>query len=53
MIIQTPVYQPFFHVVNRNGRQLVENPLYYDGRKYRMDLERLQQQKDEMAARVI
>jgi len=46
VIIQTPVYQPFFHVVSRNGRRLLENPLYFDGRKYRMDLDNLQQQID-------
>jgi len=46
VIIQTPVYPPFFEVVLRNGRQLLENPLYFDGYKYRMDLENLKQQID-------
>ena len=46
VIIQTPVYHPFFSVVGRNGRHLVENPLYFDGLKYRMNLEKLEQQID-------
>ena len=46
VIIQTPVYHPFLSVVSRNGRQLVENPLYFDGLKYHMDLEKLEQQID-------
>ncbi len=46
VIIQTPVYHPFFNVVKRNDRQLVENPLCFDGHKYRMDLEKLKQQID-------
>lgn len=43
VIIQTPVYPPFFHVVKRNGRELIENPLYCNGRQYRMDLDDLKQ----------
>jgi len=29
VLIQTPAYRPFFDVVSRNGRRLVENPLIY------------------------
>lgn len=47
VIIQTPVYPPFFHVVEKTGRRLIENPLYSDGRKYRMDLPKLKQQIDQ------
>ncbi|MEA4925528.1 MAG: MalY/PatB family protein [Syntrophomonadaceae bacterium] len=46
VIIQTPVYPPFFRVVTRNGRRLRENPLQYDGRRYIMDLENLERQID-------
>lgn len=38
VIIQTPVYYPFYSMVRENGCQLVENPLVLDGNKYRMDL---------------
>ncbi len=41
VIVQPPVYHPFFSVVRNNGCQLMENPLYYDGMKYRMDLKSL------------
>lgn len=44
VIIQPPVYRPFFTVVRNNDRKLIENPLYFDGRKYRMDLEQLGKQ---------
>ena len=43
VIIQTPVYGPFFRAVTGTGRVLMENPLVpgEDGR-YRMDLEHLE-----------
>ncbi len=41
VIIQTPVYYPFYSVVRDNGCQLVNNPLILDGDKYRMDLDSL------------
>ncbi|MDD3899307.1 MAG: PatB family C-S lyase [Syntrophomonadaceae bacterium] len=46
IIIQPPVYRPFYYVASSNGCELLENPLYYDGRKYRMDLEQLRQKVD-------
>lgn len=38
IIIQTPVYPPFYRTVTANGRVLVENPLCRTGMDYRMDL---------------
>ena len=46
IIIQPPVYRPFYYIASSNGCELLENPLYYDGRKYRMDLEQLRQKVD-------
>lgn len=46
IIIQPPVYPPFFAVVKNNGRQLVSNPLKFADGKYRMDLENLEKQID-------
>lgn len=43
IIIQPPVYRPFYYVARSNGCELLENPLYFDGNKYRMDLEQLRQ----------
>ena len=43
IIIQPPVYHPFFDVVKGNNRQLVENPLKQDAEgNYQMDFEHLQ-----------
>ena len=39
VIIQTPVYYPFFSVVKHNNRKLIENPLKNDNEYYTMDLE--------------
>lgn len=42
IIIQTPVYPPFFSSVTKTGRRLVENPLVLEDGHYRMDLEHLE-----------
>ena len=42
IIIQPPVYHPFFDVIKGNNRQLVENPLKKDvNGNYRMDFDHL------------
>lgn len=41
VVIQPPVYHPFRLVVEGNGRQVVENPLLFDGEHYSMDLDHL------------
>ncbi|HEX7484768.1 MAG TPA: PatB family C-S lyase [Vicinamibacterales bacterium] len=46
VIVQTPVYYPFFRAVERNGRRLVCNPLVADGGTYRMDLADLERRID-------
>jgi cystathionine beta-lyase len=47
VVVQTPVYYPFFHAVERNGRCLIRNPLVADGGRYRMDLGDLERRIDE------
>lgn len=42
VILQTPVYYPFFDVVKRNGREILDNPLKLNGDLYEMDLEDLE-----------
>ncbi|MCL2524996.1 MAG: pyridoxal phosphate-dependent aminotransferase [Betaproteobacteria bacterium] len=37
VMIQTPVYYPFFDLVRSNGRSLVTNPLVYNEGKYAID----------------
>jgi cystathionine beta-lyase len=39
VILQPPVYPPFFKAVRFSGRQLVENPLKYENGRYIMDFE--------------
>ncbi|TGN38940.1 MalY/PatB family protein [Marinobacter confluentis] len=38
IIIQPPVYPPFFDAIRKTGRQVIENPLVEDDGTYRMDL---------------
>ena len=37
VLVQTPVYNPFFNVVRENNRSLVTNPLIYSNGKYTID----------------
>lgn len=37
VLIQPPVYYPFFSVIRDNGREVVESPLVYDGKRYQID----------------
>ncbi|MFB5067010.1 MAG: MalY/PatB family protein [Candidatus Wallacebacter cryptica] len=43
VLIQTPVYRPFFQVVTRNGRNLIESSLVEEDGYYRMDYEDLEE----------
>jgi len=46
IIIQTPVYHPFYYAIENNGRRVVRNPLRFDGRRYTMDLDDLERKTD-------
>jgi cystathionine beta-lyase len=37
VLIQPPVYHPFYHVIEGNQRMLVANPLVYENTAYKMD----------------
>ena len=41
VVIQPPVYPPFFSVVNEGGRTLVENPLAFSGNRFEIDFDGL------------
>lgn len=43
VIVQSPVYPPFFSAVTQTGRELLINPLVLDGEHYKMDLLHLEQ----------
>ncbi|MFS0559585.1 PatB family C-S lyase [Terribacillus sp. 179-K 1B1 HS] len=42
VVIQTPVYAPFYNVVKAHDRKLVENPLIAENGTYRMDFRQLE-----------
>lgn len=46
VVVQPPVYYPFFWAVENNGRRLARNPLRWDAGHFRMDLESLERQID-------
>ena len=43
ILIQTPVYPPFYEVVEKNGRQLVQSPLRIEGDCFKMDFNDLEE----------
>lgn len=43
IVIQTPVYHPFFSIIKRNKRELLENPLIIKDGRYTMDFADLEQ----------
>lgn len=53
VIVQTPVYYPFFNAINRNGRKLVRNPLILDGDRYIMDFEDLERKARDPRTKIL
>jgi cysteine-S-conjugate beta-lyase len=47
IIIQSPVYHPFYYAINDHKRQLVTNPLQLKNGRYYMDFDLLENQIDE------
>lgn len=43
VLIQPPVYYPFYMAIENNHAELVTNPLIYQNRRYHMDFEDLEQ----------
>lgn len=43
VVVQTPVYNIFFNSIRNNGRNILCNPLAYDGTEYTMDFEDLEE----------
>jgi len=44
ILIQTPVYHPFFYAVRQNNRELLTNPLKINGHRYEIDFDHLEKQ---------
>lgn len=54
IIINTPIYTPFFDLIKNNGRHVVESPLLYKENTYTIDFEDLEQKsKDPRATMMI
>jgi cystathionine beta-lyase len=53
VIIQTPVYPPFYSVVKENGRELVINTLLENDGYYTMDFELLEKQAADPAVKMM
>jgi cystathionine beta-lyase len=49
IILQSPVYYPFYDVIKMNGRVVVDNPLLLKDGRYTIDFELLEQQAKEGA----
>jgi cystathionine beta-lyase len=47
VLVQPPVYYPFFKVIENNGRQVVNNPLILEDGRYHMDFEDLEKRAGE------
>ena len=43
VIIQPPVYFPFFSAVTQTGRKLIQNPLHLENGRYTIDFDHLEQ----------
>ena len=43
ILIQTPVYTPFFNLIKNRNRQVVENALQYDGNSFTIEFDDLQE----------
>ena len=42
VVVQTPAYNPFFTIIEKNGRSITRNPLLLDGRKFLIDFQNLE-----------
>jgi cystathionine beta-lyase len=53
IVVQPPVYFPFFAAVKNHGRILINNPLLYENGRYRMDFDHLYSCLDEKVRMLI
>ncbi|PNR97846.1 cystathionine beta-lyase [Petrotoga mexicana DSM 14811] len=42
VVIQTPVYYPFYNIIKSNGRMIIKNSLKFENRNYSMDFDDLE-----------
>ncbi len=53
VIVQTPVYYPFFRAIINNGCQIEKNPLKLENGKYHMDFKDLEQKASDPRANIL
>ena len=53
VIVQTPVYYPFFQAIESNEREVLENPLILKDGRYEMDFEDLEKKVKDSKARML
>lgn len=53
IIMQTPVYHPFWWVIESNGRRVSANSLKYDGTRFTLDLEDLERRASDTRAKAL
>jgi cystathionine beta-lyase len=53
VIVQNPVYYPFYRVIENNGRRILLNPLEYVNNHYRMDFKDLEKKVKDPRAKMI
>jgi cystathionine beta-lyase len=52
VIIQTPVYYPFYDVIRQNGRKIIENPLVLRDGRYEIDFDDFEKKISENAVKL-
>ncbi|MHA1349341.1 MAG: MalY/PatB family protein, partial [Promethearchaeota archaeon] len=52
IIVQPPVYYPFFSAVTENGRKLLLNQLHYENQKYSFDFEDFEEKAKDPLAKI-
>lgn len=53
IIMQTPVYHPFWWVIESNGRRVSANSMHFDGRRFSLDLEDLERRASDPRAKAL
>jgi len=53
VLVQPPVYYPFFSTIRGRGRTVVENPLKFAGGRFEMDFDDLERKLDDSAVKLV
>jgi cystathionine beta-lyase len=53
VLVQPPVYYPFYSAIQNNGGQVVTNPLVYENGRYRMDLADLEEKAKDPRVKMV